>query len=153
MSINIIAAIGPNNIIGNKGKLPWHIPDDLKRFKKLTLDHPVIMGRKTYESIGRPLPNRENIVITSQKNYSAPGCSTFSSLKEALNKYAESDIFIIGGAKIYKQAMPFADHLYITEIKIPAEGDVYFPEYDKNEWREMEREKHEQFNFVTYKKL
>ncbi|MEK7607061.1 MAG: dihydrofolate reductase [Patescibacteria group bacterium] len=149
MPLSIIAAIGPNNVIGKKGVLPWHLPEDIKRFKQLTMGHPIIMGRKTYESIGKPLPGRVNIVITRQENFAAPGCAVFQSLKEAIAKFKDQDPFVIGGAEIYRLALPLADRLYITEVRIPTEGDVFFPEFDRGQWTETSREPHEHFDFVV----
>lgn len=151
--ISIIVAIGSNNVIGKNGALPWHLPEDLKRFKQLTMGHPIIMGRKTHESIGKPLPGRVNIVITRQKGYTAPGCEVFSSFEEAVAKYKDQDPFVIGGAEIYRVALPLADRLYITEVHPNAKtgegGDVFFPDFDRTAWRETSREPHDQFDFVT----
>lgn len=131
--ISIIAAIGKTTrAIGKNNQLLWKIPEDLKRFKALTSGHLIIMGRKTFESIGRPLPNRTNIIITRNKNFTATGCLIFNSLETALKKAGEADnqeIFIIGGAEIYKQALPLADKLYLTTVESDVEGDAFFPEY------------------------
>lgn len=147
--LSIIAAIGPNNVIGKRGALPWHLPEDLKHFKQITMGHPIIMGRKTHESIGKPLPGRVNIVITRQEGYAAAGCEVFQSLEEAIAKYKDQDPFVIGGAEIYRAALPFADRLYITEVKIPTDGDVFFPEFDRSAWTETSRDPHDQFDFVV----
>ncbi len=151
MTLSIIAAIGPNNVIGNEGKLPWHLPEDLKRFKSLTMGHPIIMGRKTYESIGKPLPGRKNIVVTRQEKYEAPGCFVAHSLDDAIESCWDEDVFVIGGAEIYKQALPIADKLYLTEVRLETPGEIRFPEFDKNDWQEMTREKHENYDFSVYK--
>lgn len=130
--INIIVAIGENRAIGKNNRLLWHIPEDLQRFKKLTSGHPVIMGRKTFESIGRPLPNRTNIVVTHDKNFTAEGIIITHSLKEAIEKakeYDQSEIFIIGGGNIYEQAIPLADKLYLTIVHKKVEADTFFPDY------------------------
>lgn len=131
--ISIIAAIGKNTrAIGKNNQLLWCIPEDLQRFKKLTSGRPIIMGRKTFESISRPLPNRTNIIVTRDKNFQALGCVICYSLEEALEKAKEiekEEIFVIGGAEIYQQAMPFADKLYLTLMESDAEGDTFFPEY------------------------
>ncbi len=138
-NISIIVAMGEDRAIGKHEKLLWHITDDLKRFKALTLGHPVIMGRKTFESIvkyvGKPLPDRKNIVITRNANYKHEGGNVYtsSSVEEALKKARELDkkeIFIIGGAQIYEQTLPFADMLYLTLIEDKKEADVYFPPYE-----------------------
>lgn len=130
--ISIIAAIAENRALGKDNKLLWHIPEDLKRFKRLTAGHPVIMGRKTFESLGRPLPNRVNIVITSNPQYRADGCMIADSLDEAVKKAketAEGEIFIIGGGQIYKQAISISDKLYLTIVKGDYDADVFFPDY------------------------
>jgi dihydrofolate reductase len=140
--VTIIAAIAENNALGKDNQLIWHLPADLKRFKKTTLNHVVIMGRKTFESLGKPLPNRSNILITRDKNYKAEGCVVVNSLKEALKVALKSDEnpFILGGAAIYTQAMPFADKLDITFVHHQFDADVFFPEIDKTIWKETSRE-------------
>ena len=128
----IVAIAEKNRVMGNEGKLPWNIPDDLKHFKNLTLGHPVIMGRKTYESIGKALPNRTNIVITRDPAYNATGCTIATSLDEAIEiaqEHESEEIFIIGGAEIFRLAMGRADRLYLTLIQGDIEGDTFFPEY------------------------
>jgi len=139
--ISVIAAIANNNVLGKNNKLIWHLPADLKRFKKITSDHCVIMGRKTFESLGRPLPNRTNIVITRNKYFKAEGCIVVNSLTDALN-YAKADanLFIIGGANIYKQALAYADILDLTIVHHTFEGDVFFPKIDKTIWKETSRQ-------------
>jgi dihydrofolate reductase len=137
MTISIIAAIAENNVIGKDNKLIWHLPADLKHFKELTSGHHIIMGRKTWESIGKkPLPDRTSIVITRDKNYKAEGCILVHSLDEALAAAKEQEeVFVIGGAEIYKQAMDKADKLYITRVHHKFDGDTFFPEIGK-EWFE-----------------
>ena len=143
MLISIIAAIGKNNIIGVDNKLPWKLSADLKRFKAITSRKPVIMGRKTFESIGKPLPNRINIIITRDKNYKADGCIVVNSPEQALNAAKGSEeIIIIGGEQIFKMFLPKADKMYLTFIDKDFEGDAYFPEYIENEWKEIFRENH-----------
>lgn len=136
MDISIIAAIAENNVIGFENKLIWHIKEDLQRFKSLTMGHHIIMGRKTYESIGRPLPGRTNIIITRNKDFIANGCIIVNSLEEAIKSvhFLEDNIFIIGGAEIYKQAYTLADRLYLTRVHAEFVGDVYFPEINNNDW-------------------
>ena len=132
-TISIIAAIGKNRELGKEGKLLWHIGDDLKRFKALTMRHPIIMGRKTFESIGKPLPGRTNIVITRDENWSHEGVIATHSLEEAIEKAKELDgekIFIGGGSQIYEQALPYTDKLYLTLIDDEKEADSFFPEYE-----------------------
>ena len=156
-----MAAIAANNALGKDNQLIWHLPADLKRFKKTTLNHAVIVGRKTYESLGKPLPNRTNIIITRDKNYQVEGCVIVNSLKEALKAAAEVDEnpFILGGAEIYKQAMPLADKLDITFVHHQFEADVFFPEIDKTIWKETSRENFKadennkyDYSFVTFER-
>ena len=157
-----MAAIAANNALGKDNQLIWHLPADLKRFKKTTLNHAVIMGRKTYESLGKPLPNRTNILITRDKNYKAEGCVVAKSLKEALKAALKVDEnpFILGGADIYTQAMPFADKLDITYVHHQFDADVFFPEIDKTIWKETSRENFKadennkyDYSFVTFERI
>lgn len=146
-----------NNVIGKNNDLPWYIPEDLKRFKEVTDGKTVVMGRKTYESIiGRlkkPLSNRKNVVITSQADYQVPeNVYLVASLDEAIDKYGGEELYIIGGASVYKQAIDKADKLYITLIDEEKEGDAFFPEINKSIWHEVWREDHNRFSFVEYKK-
>ena len=158
--ITLIAAVARNRVIGQDNAMPWRLPQDLKRFKSLTLGHPVIMGRKTWDSLGRPLPGRKNIVISRSASLTAPGGERADSLQSAVSAAAASgtdEIFVIGGAEIYRQALPFADRLQLTEIDRDFAGDVYFPPLDLAEWRETARESQraeEDFNyaFVTYER-
>lgn len=143
MRISAICAMSENRVIGNHNQLPWHLPADLKHFKNITMGHPIIMGRKTYESIGRPLPGRLNIIITRDKNYQAPGCTVVNSIEDALSITQENDeIFIIGGASLYQSMLPFTQRLYLTLIHQEIEGDAYFPELNMNDWVEIERNTH-----------
>ncbi len=160
--INIVVAKASNNVIGAKNDLIWHLPNDLKHFKSLTSGHPIIMGRKTFESLGRPLPNRTNIVVTRDQNWNAEDIEITSSLVKAIEtaKKIDEDVYIIGGGNIYKQAMEFTDVLYITEVHHEFDGDTYFPEIDSEEWEEVEREdfkkdeKHPYaYSFVTYRRI
>ncbi len=134
MSLAIIAAIAGNGVIGRDNTLPWHLPDDLKWFKRNTLDHTVIMGRHTYESIGRPLPRRRFIVVSRNPAFAADGVVAAPSLSAALAAAGQDDIFIIGGAALFREALPLADRLYITRIHAEVAGDVYFPDLDIEEW-------------------
>jgi dihydrofolate reductase len=136
--IKIIVAMSENRVIGNNNELIWKISSDLKRFKELTTNNPVVMGRKTYESIGRPLPNRRNIIITRNLEYQVDGCEVVSSLEEAL-LLTNSDCFIIGGGEIYKQSIKIVEKIYLTLVHKEFEGDTKFPELDK-EWIEVNRE-------------
>lgn len=142
--ISIIAAMADDQrVIGVSNTLPWHLPEDLKHFRKMTTSHPILMGRKTFESIGRPLPKRLNIVITRNLDYQAKGCVIKHTLEDAIDHCSNSDeIFIIGGAELYKQALPLADRMYLTEISIRPpdsflisfEGDAHFPEFSSTDW-------------------
>ena len=145
MIISIIVAISNNNVIGREGRLPWHLSDDLKNFKKITLGKPIIMGRLTYESIGHPLPDRHNIIISSQNDYSVNGCDVVSSPKKALELAGNVDeVIIIGGSSVYAEYLPQASRLYITRVDIDVEGDVFFPEFSKDDWIVVKHEKYNQ---------
>ncbi|MGW8250106.1 MAG: dihydrofolate reductase [Anaerolineales bacterium] len=138
MIVSIIAAVDERGGIGVQGGLPWHLSSDLKRFKKLTMGHHLIMGRKTYQSIGRPLPGRRMIVVTRNPDYSAQGCRIAHSLDEAL-EYSrlngESEVFIIGGGEIFRQALQSADRIYLTRVHAVTEADTFFPDLDQDGWR------------------
>lgn len=139
--LSIIAAVAANGVIGNANALPWHLPEDLKRFRALTLGHPVIMGRKTHESIGRPLPGRRNIVISRDKLFTAAGCEVTVSLEAAIEacQHGSEEIFVIGGAQIYAEALSYAKRLYLTEINSDFQGDARFPAFDLSHWHETSR--------------
>ena len=141
MSTAIIVAMAADNVIGKDNDLPWRLSSDLKRFKALTTGHAIIMGRKTWESIGRPLPNRRNIIISRNTDYSADGAETFSSLQDALAA-VDGDSFIIGGAQIYQLALALGDKLYITDIEATVDGDTQFPEIDFEQWELIANESH-----------
>ena len=159
-SISIIVAMAQNRTIGINNTLPWRCPEDLKHFKALTMGHHMIMGRKTFESIGRPLPGRTTIVVSRNRSLKIEGCLVAHSLDEAINICAgKSEIFIVGGAELYSQALPLADTMYITEIQQQVRGDAHFPAFDMNDWQEFSREKKIQvepqplsFHFVTYQR-
>ncbi len=152
--IALIAAIAKNNCIGNNGTLPWHLPEDLAHFKRLTTDATVMMGRKTWESLPeqfRPLPNRKNIVITRQEQYPLPQeVLRYGSPQAALDAHANEQLFIIGGAELYAQTIALSDRLYITHVDQTVDGDAFFPAIDPTIWKEIEREDHPLFSFVTY---
>lgn len=138
--LSIIVAIAENNVIGKDNDLIWKLPRDMKHFKETTTGHYIIMGRKTFESNGRPLPNRTNVIITRDKNFKAEGCVIVHSLEDALLKAKDdSEVFIIGGGVIYKLAMPLVDRIYLTKIHHTFEGDTFFPEINMNEWNEIDR--------------
>ena len=156
--ISIIVAMAKNRAIGINNTLPWRIPADLQHFKRLTMGHHMIMGRKTFESIGRPLPGRTNVVVSRDHNLKIDGCIVTHSLQEALAVCAsDPQIFIVGGADVYAQALNLADVLCITEIQQEVAGDAWFPEFDRSEWLEVSREIHRQempepleYHFTTY---
>ena len=140
-ALALIVAYARNRVIGRDGGMPWHYREDLQHFKRVTLGHPILMGRRTYESIGRPLPGRRNLVLTRQAGYTAEGCEVFSSLDDALSAAHRADDlpFVIGGAALYRLALPRVTRLYLTEIQEEVEGDTYFPEIDELAWQETER--------------
>ena len=159
-SLSLIVAMAKNHTIGINNTLPWRCPEDLKHFKALTMGHHMIMGRKTFDSIGKPLPGRTTVVVTRNTDLQIEGCQMAHSLKAAIAACAgEDEIFIVGGAELYRQAITLADTLYITEIQQDVDGDAYFPEFDKNAWRETSRVVNSQitpqplnFHFVTYRR-
>jgi dihydrofolate reductase len=143
MNISLIAAMAHHRVIGKNNQLPWHLPADLKHFKTITTAKPIIMGRKTFEAIGRPLPNRQNLVLTMNPEWSAQGVTVVHSWEEAIKACdSATEIVVIGGAKLYQQTLPLATHLYLTFIDAEIEGDAFFPEWEKNEWIEINRVNH-----------
>lgn len=143
MQLALIAAMSTNRVIGKNNQLPWHMPADLKHFKRLTVNKPVVMGRKTYESIGRPLPKRRNLVITQQPDFSAEGCEIFNSIDTAIEAVGDADeVMIIGGAGIYQQVIDRVDTMYLTIIESDISGDAYFPEWQEKDWDEVSNEAH-----------
>jgi dihydrofolate reductase len=159
--IALVVAVAENGVIGRDNQLIWRLPNDLKHFKNITLGHPIIMGRRTYEAIGRPLPGRTNIVVTRQPDWQAEGTETTYSVPEALElaQTYDENIFVIGGAEIYRQSLSAVDTVYLTEVHHSFEGDVTFPDLNKTEWREETRERHEPdekhdyaYSFVTLRR-
>lgn len=147
LHLSILVAMAKNRVIGRNNRLPWHLPADLKHFKFLTMGQTIVMGRKTYESIGKPLPGRANVIITRQADYEVPGAMVVHSLEDALliceeTSTGHSENFIIGGEKLYRQALKICQRMYITEIQRNFDGDVFFPEFDRSEWEETQRDKH-----------
>jgi len=143
MTLAVIAAVARNGVIGRTGALPWHLSADLKRFKSLTTGHPIIMGRKTYASIGRPLPNRRSLVVTRDRSFRAEGVEVVHGLEEALEATRHADQrFVIGGAAIFTEALPLATELYLTRVHADVDGDVFFPAFDASEWELVEEERH-----------
>ena len=143
MIVSIIVAIGKEGQIGLDGKIPWHIADDLKRFKKITQGHTVVMGRKTYDSVGRPFPKRNNIIISSNENYKIDGCNTFTNLLDAIEysrEHGENELFLIGGSRIYSEGITLADKLYLTRVFYDGDADTYFPDIENIEKKLIEKE-------------
>jgi dihydrofolate reductase len=163
MVISLISAVGPNKEIGFEGHLPWNLPSDLQHFKQLTTGHTIIMGRKTYESIGRPLPNRTNVVITRNPDFKAPGCLTATSIDESLKVVPpdETEVFIIGGAALYAEGLAHCGRIYLTQVEnYSGPADAFFPDVDFSKWEEISRETPPQtekddypFSFIVYKRL
>ena len=166
VKLAIIVAAAQNGVIGRNNALPWHLSEDLKYFKRMTMGKPIVMGRKTFESIGRPLPGRTNIVITRNETYSAEGVKVVAALEDAL-ALAENialidgvdEAVVIGGAEIYATAIPVAARLYLTEVHADVEGDAFLPDIDWSQWREMSRERHVarepnpfDYSFVVYER-
>ena len=161
MLISIVAALDDCGLIGAGDRLPWRLPSDMRRFRRLTMGKPLLMGRRTFESIGRPLDGRTNIVLSRRVAYEAPGCRTAASFEDALaiasGTAAAREVMVVGGAEVYALALPMAGCLYLTRVQGRFEGDVYFPAYDESEWVEEMREAGEgsdapQYTFVTYRR-
>lgn len=156
--IYLIAAVAKNGVIGANGKLPWHLAEDMKHFKRLTLNHPIIMGRRTWESFAKPLPDREHVVISRKPGFEAPGASVASSLEGAIALCAGEPVaFVIGGVEVYAAALPLADGLVLTEIHQDYAGDTRFPDWDRKAWRVSQKETHTsaggvRFDFVFYER-
>jgi dihydrofolate reductase len=161
LKVTLLAAVARNGVIGREGTLPWRIPEDAKRFRALTMGHPVLMGRRTWESLPdrfRPLPGRQNVVVTRNPEWRAEGADRVGSLEDALELVHDaSRAFVIGGAELYAGALPFADELALTEIDADVEGDTFFPAFDRSDFTEVAREPHvagdgTSFAFVTYER-
>lgn len=151
--ISIIVAVAKNGVIGCHNRLIWYISEDLKRFKALTTGHPIIMGRKTFESIGRPLPGRTNIVVSRNAELKIDGVSVVGSIQEAIDLLPqEEELFIIGGGQIYEQALPLASKIYLTLVDQTPDGDTFFPEIARNEWREVKRTEADGYAFIDYER-
>ncbi|MFI5730616.1 dihydrofolate reductase [Kribbella sp. NPDC051587] len=150
MTVILIAAVGANGVIGRDNDLPWRIREDLQHFKQLTLGHTLVMGRKTYDSIGRPLPGRRTVVVTRQPDWSADGVQVVHTLEEALKQ--DGDVYVAGGGEIYRQALPYADRLELTEVDQSPAGDVTFPAFDRSDWTETTRDPRDGFTFVSYQR-
>lgn len=160
-TIALVAAVARNGVIGVSGRLPWHLPEDLKHFRALTTGHAIIMGRKTWDSIARPLAQRQNIVVSRRADFTAPGCTVAPALPEAIGLATmPPPVFVIGGEAVYRDAMPLADLLFLTEIHRDFAGDARFPDFDRSEWRETSREPRRldgdagfAYDFASYSRL
>lgn len=156
--IAIIAAMAKNRVIGRAGRIPWNLPEDMRHFRELTLGHIIVMGRRTYEEIGHPLPGRTTYLISSAIQVEKDNCHTVSSLEEVLQRESDNDIFICGGAMLYQEALPHATYLYLTELEEEVEGDICFPEFDVNDYEVVDRVPQTDasgaysYSFVTYKR-
>ena len=156
MKIVIIAALSKNNVIGDKGSIPWSYPKDQQRFKLMTMGHPVVMGRKTFESLRRPLAGRQNIVLTRNPDYLAPEgvvvCATLEAAREYCNRSSAEKMFVIGGTEIYCLALPETDEMELTHIPAEVEGDTLFPEWNEDEWEVVDSRREEELCYVTYRR-
>jgi dihydrofolate reductase len=151
MKLSVIAAIASNGVIGRDNALPWRIPEDLRHFKGLTMGHHLIMGRKTYESLGRLLPGRTTVIVSHNQDYSVPGAIVVDSLGKALQACgSDQEVFVVGGAQLYLDALPLADRLYLTLIDAEFSGDVFFPPYDQAQWQETSREPGQTADGLSY---
>lgn len=140
MITSLVVAMSKNHVIGVDNHLPWHLPADLKHFKTVTLGKPIVMGRKTYESIGKPLPGRENVILTRNSDFDVPGCWVTGDIEAVFQKYRDTpEIMIIGGAQIFEHCLPLADRMYLTYVDLEIKGDALFPFFDAAEWKEIER--------------
>lgn len=153
MTVTLVAAMGRNRVIGADGGMPWHLPDDLKHFKAVTLGTTMIMGRRTFDSIGRPLPGRRTIVVTRDAGWQRDGVDTAHSLGAALAYAGDVRVSICGGGQIYAQALSLADRMELTFIDVEPEGDTLFPEWGDAEWREVARDERDGFDFVTFERV
>ncbi|EFQ82433.1 dihydrofolate reductase [Aeromicrobium marinum DSM 15272] len=156
MTLTLVVAMGTNRVIGAEGALPWHLPEDLAHFKQITHGHPLVMGRATYESIGRPLPGRTTIVVTRQPGWSAPGVEVAHSVEDAVHRAAALDdqAFLVGGAQVYAEALDrdLVDTMVVTEVHAAPDGDTFFPPVDPAGWREVAREHRTGFDVVTHQR-
>lgn len=151
--ITLVAAVGPDRVIGRDGRLPWRLPEDLAHFKALTMGHPIVMGRRTYESIGRALPGRRTIVITRDPQWRHRDVEVAHSFAEALTLAGPGDeVFVVGGGEVYAESLPFAHRMVLTEVAAQTEGDTHFPQWDTGAWREVERQPRDGFDIVTYER-
>jgi dihydrofolate reductase len=148
--VSLIVAMAKNRVIGAQNRIPWHVPGEQKLFKQITMGHHIVMGRKTYESIGRLLPGRTTVIVTRQRNFVVPGAIVAHSLADALNAAARDDeIFVIGGAELFRQALPVAHRIHLSIVDLEPEGDVYMPPLDDDEWRQVSAAEHPGFRYVV----
>lgn len=158
MTLSLIVALAKNRVIGKNNSLPWHLPEDLKRFRALTTGHHIIMGRKTYESLGRLLPNRTTVIVTRNADYQVAGALIAHSLDEAMALcHGDDEAFLIGGAELYQMGLHMADKMYVTELDLAVAGDAYFPEFDLSQWQQTASEAHTSaeglpFRYLTYQR-
>ena len=154
MTVTILAAVARNGVIGMEGGLPWHLPDELQLFKELTLGHVLVMGRRTYESVGRPLPGRTTVVVTRRPDWASEGVLRAGSVEEALALANEIDdeVFVVGGAQVYAEALPATDRLALTFVDAAPDGDTVFPDVDWSQWREVARRGGRGWEHVTYER-
>ncbi len=158
--VSVIVAVAEGGVIGANGMMPWHISEDLRMFKRVTSGHPVVMGRRTFESLGRPLPGRTNVVVTRNPSWSSEGVRVAGSLENAVTLFPPGEeVFVIGGGEIYRQAMPLADRFYLTRIDAAYDGDTFFPAWDEADWQLVSSERHERgetfaepFEFLVYRR-
>jgi dihydrofolate reductase len=156
MSLTLIVAKAANGCIGKDGQLPWSIPEDLKHFRECTIGKTVLMGRKTWESLPakyRPLPGRKNVIVSRDPSFTAIGGEVFHDLSQALSALAKEDVYVIGGSELFKQCLPLADTMELTQIHAAYEGDTFFPEINLGDWHIAKQEDHDQFSFITYKRI
>ena len=143
MRRSLVVAVAANGVIGRDNQLPWKLPDDMAYFKTVTMGHPVVMGRRTWESIGKPLPGRLNIVVTHRPDFAAPGCHVVHSLPEAWHAAADApEVSVIGGTTLFEETLPIADRIHLTEVQAEVPGDTFFPPFDRRQWRETEVSRH-----------
>ncbi len=143
MKRSIVVAVARNGVIGRDNQLPWRLPADMAHFKRVTMGHPIVMGRRTYESIGKPLPGRTNIVVTHDRSYKAPGCVVVHSLDEAWRAAGDAgEVCVIGGTTLFAETLPLADTIHLTEVEADVPGDTYMPAFDRGDWRELEVGRH-----------
>jgi dihydrofolate reductase len=143
MRRSLVVAVAANRVIGRDNQLPWKLPDDMSYFKLVTMGHPVVMGRRTYQSIGKPLPGRENIVVTHDRAFQAPGCHVVASLDEAWKAAGDAaEVSVIGGTSLFEETLPIADRIHLTEVLADVPGDTFFPEFDRSQWQETEISRH-----------